>query len=198
MRQPLSSLLLAIACALPVLPLRADNVLPRKDLQAAYATYDKAAKEGMTGMQKWCGENLAPDFSMVFLDGNKLSRKEYLDMMQRLIATPAPAWKNIKSQKTRIQKLAADAENIVATVEIETTYETKNPKHRTISLERPYKETWTKVGDAWKVKRSEELTPKPVQEQKRNEGSRRPNTQMPRGGMPRSPYPGARPGYPNP
>jgi hypothetical protein len=193
--------LVSFLLVLPALAsaLGAENPIPRKELQSAYATYDKAARDGMPGMQKWCDDNLSPDFSIVFLDGNTLNRKEYLDMIDRLIKVPAPAWKNIKSQKTRIKKLSLDSSDVVAMVEIETTYETKNPKHRTISLERPYRETWTKVGDTWKVKRSEELKPKPLPEAKRGgSGQRRPESPMPRGGNGRYPFPGGRPGYPNP
>lgn len=196
MRLRFASLLFVLSLAGSAV--RAEDPVPRKQIQAAYSTYDKAVKDGMPGMQKWCETNLAPDFSIVFLDGNKLNRKEYLDMIDRLIKTPAPAWKNIKAQKTRIRKLGMDAADVVAMVDIETTYETKNPKHRAISLERPYRETWTKVGETWKVKRSEELAPKQPEEPKRGGGGQqRPNMPTPRSGTSRQPYPG-RPGYPHP
>lgn len=198
MRLPLTSSLFACSLVLVAPAVRAEDPLPRKQLQAAYSAYDKAAKEGMPGMQKWCGENLSPDFFMQFLDGNKLNRKEYLDMIDRLIKVPAPAWKNVKAQKTHIKKLSVQAADVVALVDIETTYETKNPKRRTLTLDRPYKETWTKVGDAWKVKRSEELEPKKAPEPKRGGENPRPQQMpTPRGGLQRAPIPG-RPGYPNP
>lgn len=186
------SILLAVG-----LPARATEPLPKKEIQNVYATYDKAVKAGMPGMEKWCEENLAPDFSIVFLDGNKFDRKQYLEMLDRLVKNPAPAWKDVKGQKTRIRKIELQSGDAVATVEIETVYETKNPKHRQISLERPYKETWTKVGDTWKVKKTEELEPKPVPVKKPGaERGTRQNFPNPRGGgMPRG-YPGGRYGYP--
>jgi len=173
---------------------------PKKELQVVYSTYDKAVKAGMPGMQKWCEENLAPDFTIVFLDGNKLDRKQYLEMLDRLVKNPAPSWKDVKSQKTRITKLALQSGEAVATVDIETVYDTKDPKHRQIALERPYKETWTKVSDVWKVKKTEEMEPKVVAAPKPGQDKgRRPSSSFPRGGgMPRNPFPngGGRYGYP--
>lgn len=194
----ISTLPLIVLCASSWFAARSpEDNSPRKQLQAAYVIYDKAVKLGMPGMQKWCEENLAPEFSIVFADGNTLNRKQYLEMLDRLVKNPAPAWKDVKGQKTRLKKLAMQAADAVATVDIETTYATKNPKRRQISLERSYKETWTKVGDTWKVKRTEEIEPKPVAVAKPgSDRPRRPDFPNPRGGGQRGPYPGGRQGYP--
>ena len=190
-------LLTLIVTAGPSLPMNADDTSPRKLLETAYSTYDKAAAEGIPGVHKWCEENLGPEFSMVFLDGNTLSRQQYLDMMQRLIANPGPGWKDVKSQKSRIKKLEMQGQDAVVQVEIATTYLTKNPKRKEIVLERPYRETWTKVGEVWKVKRCEEMEPKSAAPDKSGANkSKRPDFPTPRGNSPAGTVPVRRPGYP--
>jgi hypothetical protein len=193
-----SKTLVAAIAAIVVLAPRvcAEDANPRKALESAYTEYDKAAKQGVPGVHKWCETNLAPDFTMAFQDGNALNRDQYLEMMQRLIANPAPAWKDVKSQKSRIKKVEPQGTDFVVTVDISTTYLTKNPKRKEITLERPYRETWAKVGDAWKVRRCEELAPKPVVAKTDQGKPKRPDFPNPRNGSPNANIPIRRPGYP--
>lgn len=184
---PITSLIALVSCC-PMIA-RSEDAAPRKPLEAAYKEYDKAALKGMPGMQKWCEENLAVEFTLLFADGNIMKRKQYLDMMDRLVKTPSPNWRDVKAQKTRIKKLAMIGADAVALVEIATTFAPSEPRRPRVELETSYRETWTKAGETWKVKRSEEIEAKKPEAEKpvvnkprqpnRPPGVRRPNTGYP-------------------
>jgi hypothetical protein len=146
--------------ATPITVRAAEDGAPRKAIEAGYKEYDKMVLKGMTGMQKWCEQYLAPEFTLVTTDGNSMNHKQYTDMLDHLVKNPSPGWKDIKSQKTHIKKLTMNGADAVALVEIETTFLSNAPKRPRFQWEKTYQETWSKVGEAWKVKRSEEIETK--------------------------------------
>ena len=140
------------------MPVRAaEDAEPRKAIQAGYKEYDKMALKGMSGMQKWSEQYLSPDFTLVLTDGSTMNHKQYTEMLDRMVKAPAPAWKDVKSQKTHIKRLTMTGSDAVVLVQIETTFSSNLPKKPRFEWDKTYQETWSKVGEAWKVKRSEEI-----------------------------------------
>jgi hypothetical protein len=86
-------------------------------------------------------------------------------MCETMMRKPDPTWKGVKKQKVTIDELVMDGKNAVATVTSKGLYRTtdtagrygaKGAEHEMTMVMR-FRETWTRVGSAWKVSKSEGL-----------------------------------------
>jgi hypothetical protein len=137
----------------------------RSELEAEYAAYDKALLKGIANLPAWCEANLAADFTMAPSDGKPMNRKEFMKFVKDVAKQPGMSSSEAKEQKTAIDKITMDGADAVVLAtsrgkfvmtDEAGQFGPKGKAHK-ITLVRKYRETWTKTGRDWKVKKSEEL-----------------------------------------